>query len=92
MVFFLVCAEIENAPVITLVKIINENNFLKSKFAWQEGYGAFSYSKSHIGNVIKYIQNQEQHHKKISFLDEYRSFLDAFDIKYDRNHIFIEPM
>ncbi len=51
-------------------KWINDNKFCKSPFAWQEGYGAFSYSKSHVQDVIRYIQNQEIHHKKESFLDE----------------------
>ena len=52
-------------------KWIKENKFCASVFAWQEGFGAFSYSKSHVGNVIRYIQNQEIHHKKETFLDEY---------------------
>jgi len=45
-------------------KWINEKGFCKHKFAWQEGFGAFSYSKSHVNSVIKYIQNQETHHAK----------------------------
>ena len=59
-------------------------------FAWQEGYGAFSYAKSQVGDVIRYIQNQEMHHKKLSFLDEYRKFLTAFDIEWDERYIFKE--
>ena len=55
-------------------KLINEKKFLKVKFEWQEGYGAFSYSKSHVENVIKYIQNQEQRHKiKIGYANKTRS-------------------
>lgn len=59
-------------------------------FAWQEGYGAFSYTKSQVGDVIRYIQNQQLNHKKISFLDEYRKFLTAFDIEWDERYIFKE--
>ncbi|MCI4444002.1 MAG: IS200/IS605 family transposase [Lentimicrobium sp.] len=69
-------------------KWINEKNFLKIKFEWQEGYGAFSYSKSHVNNVIDYIKNQEEHHKKESFRDEYLKFLKAFEIEYDERYIF----
>ena len=47
---------------------------LSPSFAWQKGYGAFSYSKSHVPDVIRYIQNQEEHHRKQSFLEEYKSF------------------
>jgi putative transposase len=72
-------------------KWINEKKFLKTKFELQAGYGAFSYSKSHVQNVIKYIQNQEKHHKKESFLEEYLKFLEAFDIEYDKRYVFKEP-
>lgn len=69
-------------------KWINENKFLKVKFEWQEGYGAFSYSKSHVNRVIDYILNQENHHKKESFKEEYIRFLKAFEIDYDERYIF----
>ena len=69
-------------------KWINEKQFLKVKFEWQEGYGAFSYSKSHVNSVIDYIKNQEEHHKKDSFRDEYLKFLKAFEIDYDERYIF----
>jgi len=65
---------------------------LSSSFAWQEGYGAFSYSKSHIPDVIRYIQHQEEHHRKQSFLDEYKSFLKAFEVDFDEQYIFKEPI
>jgi len=71
-------------------KWINENNFLKNKFEWQEGYGAFSYSKSHLTRVIAYIENQEKHHKKKSFIEEYTEFLNEFEISYDERFIFKE--
>ena len=54
-----------------------KNNFNKD-FSWQEGYGAFSYTKSHIDNVFQYIKNQKEHHKKVSFADEYRNILSKF--------------
>ena len=72
-------------------KWIKDNKFCKSVFAWQEGFGAFSYSKSHVDSVIRYIQNQEAHHKKETFLDEYRRVLKAFEIDYDERYIFKEP-
>lgn len=72
-------------------KWINEKKFLKVKVEWQEGYGAFSYSKSHVPNVINYIKNQEEHHKKESFRDEYLKFLKSFEIEYDERYIFNDP-
>ena len=71
-------------------KWIKDQKFCTFPFAWQEGYGAFSYSKSHVHNVIRYIQNQEVHHKKQNFLDEYRQFLTAFEIEYEEQYIFKE--
>ena len=73
-------------------KWINEKKFLNVKFEWQEGYGAFSYSKSHVNNVINYIQNQENHHKKESFTEEYLRFLELFEVDYDKRYIFKEPI
>ena len=69
---------------------INENKFVKGKFEWQEGYGAFSYAKSQIKNVITYIENQEEHHKSESFKKEYIQFLQKFEIAYDEKYIFKE--
>lgn len=69
-------------------KWINEKRFLPFRFEWQDSYGAFSYSKSHIDAVIKYINNQENHHKKESFRDEYINFLEKFEIDYDEKYIF----
>ncbi len=65
---------------------------LSLDFAWQEGYGAFSYSRSHVPNVIRYIQNQEEHHKKETFLEEYLKILKAFEVEYDEQYVFIDPM
>src|SRR6266498_4316821 len=69
-------------------KWVNEKKFIKDKFEWQEGYGAFSYSKSQASRVIAYVQNQEIHHRKITFLDEYCEFLKKFEVKYDEKYIF----
>ena len=71
---------------------INKNKFTKGKFHWQEGYGAFSYCKSHLPEVIKYIQNQELHHKWQSFSDEYKELLNKFEIVYDERYIFQEKV
>ena len=67
---------------------INEQKLTKGKFNWQEGYGAFSYSKSHQDNVYKYIMNQKEHHKKRTFIDEYKELLDKFEIEYDEKYVF----
>jgi putative transposase len=68
-------------------KWINEKGFVQSKFSWQAGYGAFSYSHSQIDHVVKYILNQEEHHKKKSFREEYIQLLERFDIKYDEQFV-----
>jgi len=67
---------------------INEKRFVKSKFEWQSGYGAFSYSHSALDNVIKYIQNQKEHHKKRNFQSEYIEFLKKFKIEYKDEYLF----
>lgn len=69
-------------------KFINDSKWINGKFNWQEGYGAFSYSKSQLDNVIKYILNQESHHKKQTFKEEYISFLEKFEIEYDEIYLF----
>ncbi len=71
-------------------KWINESNLLERKFNWQNGFGAFSYSHSAIENVFRYIQNQEAHHKKEKFLDEYIGLLKQHEIEYDERYIFQE--
>ena len=63
---------------------------LSFNFAWQEGYGAFSYSKSQVPDVVRYIQNQEIHHRKETFLEEYKKMLVAFEIEWDEQYIFKE--
>lgn len=69
-------------------KWINENKFLQCKFHWQTGYGAFSYSRSQRDSVIKYVMNQEEHHKTKTFKEEYIDFLKAFGIQYDSKYLF----
>jgi hypothetical protein len=69
-------------------KFINEKKWLKCNFRWQRGYGAFSYSRSHVDNVIRYITNQQIHHKKKSFRKEYIEFLKKFKVEYDDQYIF----
>lgn len=69
-------------------KWINDNNLIRGKFNWQEGYGAFSYSKSQRDSVIKYIINQEDHHRKISFREEYLDLLKKFEIPFENQYLF----
>jgi len=69
-------------------KFINEQGFLNSKFSWQKGYGVFSYSQSAVSNVYKYIANQEAHHQKQSFKDEYLDFLKQFEVEYEDQYLF----
>ena len=69
-------------------KWINDKKFVRGKFSWQEGYGAFSYSKPQWPQVIQYIERQQEHHKKTTFIEEYKEFLDAFGVEYDERYIF----
>ncbi|CAM3912018.1 IS200/IS605 family transposase [Flavobacterium branchiophilum] len=69
-------------------KFINDSKWINGKFNWQEGFGAFSYSKSNLDNVIKYILNQEEHHKKRTFKEEYIDFLKKFEIEYNEKYLF----
>ncbi|MEQ8363028.1 MAG: IS200/IS605 family transposase [Cyclobacteriaceae bacterium] len=71
-------------------KWINERKFTRSRFEWQSGYGAFSYSKSELNNVVEYIKNQENHHKKKSFMAEYKDLLNEFSIDFDERYLFRE--
>ena len=73
-------------------KWINDKKFLRVRFEWQEGYGAFSYAKSEVNSVIRYIQNQEEHHRTKSFKDEYLMLLKDFDVEFDERYIFKEPV
>jgi putative transposase len=69
-------------------KFINEKRWVIGRFSWQEGFGAFSYSRSQIGTVIRYIENQQKHHTKKSFRKEYVALLEKFGVDYDPRYIF----
>jgi len=69
-------------------KWLNSKNYILGKFEWQKGYGAFSYSKSQIDRVVKYILNQPEHHKKLTFKEEYLAFLEKFDVEYNPKYLF----
>lgn len=71
-------------------KWINENHFLTERFEWQRGFSGFSYSQDQIPTIYKYIENQEEHHKKEKFKDEYLRLLIEFDVDYDENYWFEE--
>lgn len=67
---------------------INGHKLVKGKFAWQEGYGAFSYSHSQINSVFNYIVNQEEHHRNKTFKQEYLEFLEKFEVEYEEKYLF----
>ena len=67
---------------------IKEKKFLASTFSWQEGFGAFSYSKSQASNVVNYILTQPEHHQKITFKSEYMNLLKEFGIEYNEKYLF----
>ena len=69
-------------------EFINDKKWIRGRFRWQNGYGVFSYSHSHIGSVIKYIQNQEKHHQKSTFRQEYLDFLQKFQIEFKNEYLF----
>lgn len=69
-------------------KFINDHNLTSERFEWQEGYGVFSYSQSHVDTVFKYIKNQEEHHQKQTFKDEYLGLLQKFQVDYDEQYLF----
>lgn len=71
-------------------KWINDNKLSVGKFNWQEGFGAFSYSKSQLPKLIEYVKNQKEHHKKKTFIDEYKEFLKAYEVDFDEKYIFKE--
>ena len=72
---------------VETTELINSKKWHRGKFSWQEGYGVFSYSHSHIDRVIKYINNQEAHQVK-SFKDEYHAFLETFEVPYEERYLF----
>ena len=69
-------------------KFINEKRWVMGRFSWQEGFGAFSHSCSQLDTVIRYIENQQKHHAKKSFREEYVELLEKFSVDYDQRYIF----
>ncbi len=69
-------------------KFINESRWVVGKFNWQEGYGAFTYSKSQVARVVKYILSQREHHSSISFKNEYLKMLKKFEIEFEDKYLF----
>ena len=67
---------------------INEQGWIRGRFNWQEGFGAFSYSRSQIDTIIKYILNQEEHHRKKKFREEYIELLEEFGVEYNEKYLF----
>lgn len=69
-------------------RFISEKRWVPGRFSWQEGFGAFSYSRSQLGTVIRYIENQQKHHARKSFRDEYMALLEKFGVEFDQRYIF----
>jgi putative transposase len=69
-------------------RFINESNWIRGKFRWQEGFGAFSYSMGHLDSIVNYILNQEEHHRKRKFKDEYLKILEQYEIEYSDEYLF----
>ncbi len=95
--FFTLRPDISVSEVMKLVKAksskwINENNLVNHRFEWQKGFGSFTYSKSQVPKVYRYIENQEVHHRKQNFRDEYIHMLESFGIKFDEQYIFHPPL
>ncbi len=92
-VFFELKPDLKISDLIRMLKAtsskwINDNRFVLGKFQWQEGYGAFSYSRSQRDIVINYIKNQEEHHKKRNFKEEYLDLLKKFEVEYKEEYVF----
>lgn len=73
-------------------KWINEHKLTSTKFSWQQGFGAFSYTKSDLDKVIRYIKNQKEHHKKESTREEFKKVLEKLEIEFDPKYIFQNPI
>lgn len=69
-------------------QFINEKRWVRGRFSWQEGYGAFSYARSQVDTVVEYIRKQPQHHQKRTFREEYLSVLENFGIEYKTEYLF----
>lgn len=91
--FFILQPKLSISDVMQSVKAksskwVNESKLIHNRFEWQRGFGAFSYSKSHTDNVYNYIANQETHHQKETFKEEYTKLLKAFEVEYDEAYYF----
>jgi REP element-mobilizing transposase RayT len=82
------CSELMEKVKSGSSKWLNGKKYIVRNFSWQKGYGGFTYSKSQIDDVVKYIINQPEHHKKHSFRDEYLLLLEKFEIEYDPKYLF----
>lgn len=92
-IFFELLPEYSLSDIVRDIKVstnkfINEKNWFPGKFQWQEGYGAFSYSRSHLDKVIRYVRDQEIHHHKTTFKEEYLKMLKNFEVTYDEKYLF----
>jgi len=82
-------------PIASVVKEVKRTSSIwikdvsrtVSKFHWQGGYAAFSVSQSNLAQVVQYIENQEEHHRRVTFQDEYRAFLRAYGVDYEERHV-----
>jgi putative transposase len=82
------CSELMKTVKAKSSKYINDHQLTKHRFEWQEGFGVFSYGHSQINQVYNYIANQEKHHKKQTFREEYLEFLEKFEVPYDMRYVF----
>ncbi len=82
------CSELMKSVKAKSSKYINDHQLTKHRFEWQEGFGVFSYGHSQINRVYNYIANQEKHHEKQTFREEYLEFLDKFEVPYDMRYVF----
>lgn len=73
-------------------RFINSSGWVYGRFEWQEGFGGFSYSRSSLPSVVRYIENQQRHHASRTFAQEYRALLEAFDISFDGRFVLREPV
>jgi REP element-mobilizing transposase RayT len=81
-------AEVMKSVKAKSSKWINESGYLAHRFEWQAGYGCFSYSHSHVDKVYKYIKNQENHHRRMIFKEEYMRMLNMYEVDYDERYLF----
>jgi REP element-mobilizing transposase RayT len=82
------CSELMKTVKAKSSKYINDHQLTKHRFEWQEGFGVFSYGHSQINQVYNYIANQEKHHEKQTFREEYLDFLEKFEVPYDERYVF----